>query len=98
MDQDMEQVQQRATMIITGLKDLLHEERLKELGLFCLDKSRLKGTYLCVHMEVGNEEDRDILFSMVPSDSARVTDFLENPSKYKHRKFHLNTIPPFFLL
>jgi len=89
----LERVQQRDTKMIQALEHLSHQEKLRELGLFSLEKRRLKGNLInvCKYLQRGCKGNRARLFSVVPSGRAR-----GNGHKMKHSRFCLNISKHFF--
>ncbi|KAF7236297.1 Tenascin-X [Varanus komodoensis] len=82
----LESVQRRATRLVASLQGMGYEARLRELGLFSLEKRTLRGDLLATyryercHMEVGRD-----LFS--PAEEGRTR---SNGAKLREPRFHLD--------
>jgi len=91
----LEQAQRRATKMIQGLEHLSYDERLRELGLFSLEKRRLQGDFIEAfqYLKAAYRKEEKNLFSKACCDRTRSNGF-----KLKEGRFKLDIRQKYFTI
>ncbi|KAK4827216.1 hypothetical protein QYF61_015244 [Mycteria americana] len=78
-------IQRGATKMIRGMEHLSYEERLRELGLFSLEKRRLQGDLIVAFqcIKEAYKKDRERLFTKACSDRTRSNSFKLKESRFR---------------
>ncbi|KAE8610529.1 hypothetical protein XENTR_v10012157 [Xenopus tropicalis] len=90
---ELERVQRRATKLVKGMEDLNYEVRLSRLGLFSLEKRRLRRDMITLYKYIRGDYRQlgDVLFSHKNNQRTR-----GHPYRLEEQSFHLNQRRGFF--